>query len=110
MKIETERLILRRFELSDLDALAPIMADPDVMHFSKDGPWPRERTQRSPRRRRLPSSCGPSLWIGPISHASVAMVRRDRDRGTELPATEPSAWAASPPPCSCRALAMLGRG
>jgi RimJ/RimL family protein N-acetyltransferase len=45
MRIETERLILRRFELADLDELAPIMADPDVMRFSKDGPWTRERTQ-----------------------------------------------------------------
>ena len=44
MTIETERLLLRRFELLDLDEFAPIMADSDVMRFSKSGPWTRERT------------------------------------------------------------------
>jgi len=43
--IETDRLILRRFDLSDLDEFAPIMADADVMRFSKSGPWTRERTE-----------------------------------------------------------------
>ena len=46
MAIESDRLILKRFELSDLDEFAPIMADRDVMHFSKSGPWARERTQK----------------------------------------------------------------
>lgn len=31
---------------SDLDDLASIMADPQVMRFSVSGPWSRERTQR----------------------------------------------------------------
>jgi RimJ/RimL family protein N-acetyltransferase len=44
--IETDRLILRRFELSDLDDFAAIMADPEVMRFSKSGPWTRDITQR----------------------------------------------------------------
>ena len=45
MTIDTERLTLRRFELSDLDEFAAIMADPEVMRFSKSGPWTRERTR-----------------------------------------------------------------
>jgi len=44
--LETERLFLRPFELSDLDEFAAIMADPDVMRFSKSGPWTREKTQQ----------------------------------------------------------------
>ncbi len=43
---ETDRLVLRPFELSDLDALTPILADPEVMRFSVSGPWSRERTLR----------------------------------------------------------------
>ncbi len=35
---ETERLILREFVSDDLDDLAEIMADPDVMFFSPTGP------------------------------------------------------------------------
>ena len=46
MIVETERLILRRFDLSDLDEFAPIMANAEVMHFSKSGPWTREHTQQ----------------------------------------------------------------
>lgn len=41
---ETERLLLRTFGLADLDELAPIMADPEVMRFSVRGPWSRDRT------------------------------------------------------------------
>jgi RimJ/RimL family protein N-acetyltransferase len=33
---ETPRLILRRFDANDLDALAALMANPDVMRFSSD--------------------------------------------------------------------------
>lgn len=36
--IETERLILRKFTLEDLDAFAVLMADPEVMRFSLSGP------------------------------------------------------------------------
>jgi RimJ/RimL family protein N-acetyltransferase len=43
---ETDRIALRRFGPSDLDDLAPILADPDVMRFSGDGPWSRDRTRR----------------------------------------------------------------
>jgi [ribosomal protein S5]-alanine N-acetyltransferase len=35
--IETDRLILREFQATDLQALAPILADPKVMQFSPTG-------------------------------------------------------------------------
>lgn len=44
--IETQRLILRPFTLEDLDDLAKILADPDVMEFSTTGPITREATQK----------------------------------------------------------------
>ncbi len=37
LKIETERLILRPFNLNDLDAFASICADPEVMRFIGNG-------------------------------------------------------------------------
>lgn len=37
MKIETERLILREFRAEDCEQLAPIMADPKGMKFSRTG-------------------------------------------------------------------------
>ena len=43
--METDRLVLREFGLSDLDDLASIMADPQVMEFSTGGPWDRNRTK-----------------------------------------------------------------
>ncbi|NKB71513.1 MAG: GNAT family N-acetyltransferase [Candidatus Latescibacteria bacterium] len=45
MAIETDRLILRNFQPSDLDRLALIMGNAEVMRFSTDGPWSRQRTQ-----------------------------------------------------------------
>ncbi len=45
MIAETDRLVLREFELSDLDDLASIMADPRVMEFSTSGPWDLDRTK-----------------------------------------------------------------
>lgn len=37
MRIETQRLVLREFQQSDVNALAPILADPLVMEFSPTG-------------------------------------------------------------------------
>jgi [ribosomal protein S5]-alanine N-acetyltransferase len=37
MQIKTERLVLREFQWSDVDALAPILADSLVMEFSPTG-------------------------------------------------------------------------
>ncbi len=44
MRIETERLILRPLEPGDLDAFAPIYADPEVMRFIGDGTGTRDET------------------------------------------------------------------
>lgn len=43
---ETTRLRLRPFVEADLPALARILADPEVMRFSKSGPWSEEQTRR----------------------------------------------------------------
>ena len=40
----TPRLLLREFTPDDVDALAPILADPEVMRFSLSGPETREQT------------------------------------------------------------------
>jgi RimJ/RimL family protein N-acetyltransferase len=46
--IETPRLRLRSFALSDLDALAAILADPEVMRYMPGGrPIPREQVARN---------------------------------------------------------------
>lgn len=39
MKLETPRLILREFSMEDLDTFYELMADPEVMRFSLNGPW-----------------------------------------------------------------------
>ena len=45
--LETDRLILRHLEWSDLDALHSIMADPDVMRYIGNGfPKTRQQTER----------------------------------------------------------------
>ncbi len=44
--LETARLTLRQFERTDLDALASIQADPEVMHFFPSGPRSRDLTER----------------------------------------------------------------
>ncbi len=40
----TPRLLLREFALNDIDALAPVLADPEVMRFSLSRPETREQT------------------------------------------------------------------
>ena len=47
MKIETSRLILREFLQSDLQALAPILADPLVMKFSTMGRYSTSQTEKT---------------------------------------------------------------
>ena len=42
---QTPRLILRQFQPDDLDALAPTLADPEVMRFSSTGRMTRSQTQ-----------------------------------------------------------------
>lgn len=45
--LETERLVLRAFRQSDLDAWAAIMADPDVARFIAPAPMTRDEAWRS---------------------------------------------------------------
>jgi RimJ/RimL family protein N-acetyltransferase len=46
VKLETERLVLRRLTPDAADALAPIYGDPDVMRYIGDGTaWSRRRTE-----------------------------------------------------------------
>lgn len=42
MKLETERLVLRKFKMDDLDELAEILGNEEVMHFSISGVQSRE--------------------------------------------------------------------
>lgn len=42
----TEHLRIRHFRESDFDAMAQLLADPEVMKFSLDGPCSIERTQK----------------------------------------------------------------
>ena len=47
-KLETERLLLRQFRESDLDAYARITADPETMRYlGGDGPFDRDQAWRS---------------------------------------------------------------
>ncbi len=66
--IETERLLLREFAPEDLELLAPIFADPEVMRFYPE-PFTRERTAGwIARSIALYAERGHGLW---------AMVRRE---------------------------------
>lgn len=47
MKIETSRLILREFLRSDLQSLAPILANPLVMKFSTMGTYSTSQTEKA---------------------------------------------------------------
>lgn len=51
MRLETERLILREFTIDDLDAFAWLMADPEVMRFSLNGPMNKEQAREYLQRR-----------------------------------------------------------
>lgn len=42
--IETKRLLLRRFTINDVNALTKILSDPEVMHFSTQGPMDKQET------------------------------------------------------------------
>ena len=69
-ELETERLILGVLTLDDLDALAAIQADPEVMRFFPSGPQSREETLRELERCiAIQAEHGFSLW--------AALDRRD---------------------------------
>jgi ribosomal-protein-alanine N-acetyltransferase len=44
MKIITERLILRPFQIDDFTAIHQLLSDPDVMRFSLNGPYCKEKS------------------------------------------------------------------
>src|SRR5438046_10583341 len=64
IEIETERLRLRQFRREDLDALAAIYADPEVMRYMGTGrPATREQTQASVERFLVSwATSGLGLW------------------------------------------------
>ena len=65
--LETERLILRRIKLSDLDDMARINGDPDVMRYIGDGStWTRAQSEARIRRNLQVYELFPGLglWIG----------------------------------------------
>lgn len=53
MRLETERLILRKFTIDDLNAFALLMADPEVMRFSLNGPVGKEQAKEYLQKRIL---------------------------------------------------------
>lgn len=53
MILQTERLILREFTIEDVDAFASLMADPEVMRFSINGPMDKELARESFQKRIL---------------------------------------------------------
>jgi RimJ/RimL family protein N-acetyltransferase len=57
----TERLIVRPRALGDLDALAAMDAEPEVMRFIGDGALPEPGTHRRDLRRRIVKDFGPML-------------------------------------------------
>ena len=70
--LETARLILRPFEVGDLDAQAAAMGDPGVMRYLGASPLSREETWR----RML---CAPGLWTI-LGFGYWAVVARDDRR------------------------------
>ncbi|MBI5273725.1 MAG: GNAT family N-acetyltransferase [Chlamydiales bacterium] len=53
MILETKHLILRKFKEDDLDVLASILANKEVMHFSISGPLSRDQTREHLQKRIL---------------------------------------------------------
>ena len=46
MKIETNRLMLRPFNIKDIEPFAKICADPDVMRYIGSGPHDKQVTEQ----------------------------------------------------------------
>jgi len=64
MQLESERLIVREFKEEDIDELALILGDPEVMKYSLKGPLSKEETLDYLRQRMLKSyeEHGYGLW------------------------------------------------
>ena len=74
--LETARLTLRHLEPEDLDALATIQADPEVMRFFPSGPRSRDLTERDLTRCiATQAEHGFSLWAT-IDRASGSLIGR----------------------------------
>ena len=69
--LETERLILRRVTLADLDDMARLNSDPEVMRYIGDGVvWTRAQSEARIRRIQKVYKIFPGLglWIGEEKH------------------------------------------
>jgi ribosomal-protein-alanine N-acetyltransferase len=74
--IETERLVLRHLTPDDLDALAEIQADPEVMRHFPSGPRDRDETRRDLERCiALQARHGFSLWAA-VDRAEGRLIGR----------------------------------
>lgn len=64
MILQTPRLVLREFTEKDLDVLAPLLADVEVMRFSLSGPLSKEKTKEYLQKRILDhyAKHGFGLW------------------------------------------------
>lgn len=66
--LETERLALRELQLSDLDFVAAMLADPETMRFYPK-PYTREESAEwIDRQRRRYQSDGHALWLVSLKH------------------------------------------
>lgn len=93
MKIETTRLILRSFTPNDLDPFAIIMADPQVMRFSLNGPLSTKQVEEYLQQRIFAhyDKYGFGLWAvinkedqRLIGYAGLIQQQIDGDDKTEL--------------------------
>ena len=76
IELETERLIFRHLVPADLDALAAIQGDPEVMRYFPSGPRSREETGRDLERCiALQAEHGFSLWAT-LDRASGLLIGR----------------------------------
>ena len=74
--LETDRLILRHLTPDDLDALAAIQADPEVMRYFPSGPRSRDETLRDLGRCiAIQAEHGFSLWAA-IDKAEGQLIGR----------------------------------
>jgi len=63
-EMETSRLVLRRFRSSDVDALAPVFAKPEVWRFPYGRGFTREETERFVEAQIAEwDSCGFGCWL-----------------------------------------------
>ena len=75
--VDTERLHLRRFARTDIDALAVVFAKPEVWEFPFGRAFTRDETAGSSTRRSTSTSpCGVACWHAPSAPPTGCRVRR----------------------------------